>query len=143
MKNESVLVERVINAPARRVWKAITDINQLREWSMPFPDFKAIEGFEFRFELGPPGGKQYVHSGKVLEVIEGRKLAFSWRYEGYPGNSVVTYRLTPMGTKTLFQISHEGLETFSAEFKRDDFRKGWTFTMDGLEKFTTQEKVQS
>jgi uncharacterized protein YndB with AHSA1/START domain len=139
MKPERVLVERVVNAPSKRVWKAITDIKELKQWAMPFPDFKAEVGFEFRFEIGPPGGKQYLHVCKVLEVIKERKLAFAWRYDGYAGDSVVTYRLTPMGEKTLVQITHEGIETFPAEFLRDDFKKGWTFTIEALEKFTTEK----
>jgi uncharacterized protein YndB with AHSA1/START domain len=32
MKNEPFVIERTLNASAERVWKAITDKDQMKEW---------------------------------------------------------------------------------------------------------------
>ncbi len=54
--------------------------------------FKAELGYKFQF----PGGtaeQQYLHLCEVTEVVVGKKLTYSWRYDGYAGNSFVTCEL--------------------------------------------------
>ena len=61
-------------------------------------------------------------------VVE-KKLSYSWRYEGYPGNSIVTFELFEEGNKARLTLTHEGLETFPnhlADFAKESFAKGWT-----------------
>ena len=128
MKNEPVIIERVFNAPAAKVWKAITNKNDMKEWYFNLPEFKPEVGFEFQFEGGDEN-KSYLHLCKVTEVIPGKKLTYSWRYDGYPGNSFVTWELFEEGNKTRLKLTHAGLETFPAEnpsFAKNNFVKGWT-----------------
>ena len=64
------------------------------------------------------------------EVIEGEKLAYSWQYKDYKGNTKVTFELTPSGNQTRLKLSHVGLETFPADqpdFDRENFVVGWTW----------------
>ena len=128
MKNEPFVIERSLNAPAERVWKAITDQKEMKQWYFDIPAFNAQVGFEFTF-LGENEGRSYKHLCKVTEVIPGKKLTYSWRYEGYPGNSFVTFELFPDGNKTKIKLTHEGLETFpqdKPDFARRSFEQGWT-----------------
>lgn len=128
MKQTPFVIEQTYNAPVEKVWKAITDVNQMRQWYFDLKDFKPEVGFEFQFE----GGKDndvYVHLCKVTEVETGKKLTHSWRYEGYEGNSFVTWELFPEGDKTRVKLTHSGLETFpqhDPNFKRESFAGGWT-----------------
>lgn len=126
MTNEPLIIERTLKAPAAKIWRALTDLEQMRKWYFNVSDFKAEPGFEFRFE----GGKDdqvFVHICVVTEVIKERKLQYSWRYEGYPGDSLVTFELFPNGDTTLVRITHAGLETFvGADFARENFNMGWT-----------------
>ena len=66
----------------------------------------------------------------MTEAVAGKKLAYSWRYEGFPGNSLVTIELSADGDKTKLKLTHEGLETFFPEnnpdFARGNFLQGWT-----------------
>jgi uncharacterized protein YndB with AHSA1/START domain len=132
MKNQTVLTERVVDAPAKRVWKAISTVDELLQWSLHFPGFPGPS-------IVMPGSHEY----KVLEMIPGRKLAFSWCHNRHPGGSVVTYRLAPMGPQTLVQITHEGIETLTHELDREDIIKGWNSIVDALQKFTETETVYS
>ena len=107
MKQEPFIIERTYNAPVKKVWKAITDRDQMKEWYFDLAAFKPEEGFEFKFTGGSPE-KKYVHLCKVTEVIENKKLTYSWRYEGYPGNSFVTFELFPEGERTLLRLTPRG-----------------------------------
>src|SRR5690606_14685401 len=84
-------------------------------------------GFEFQFE-GGKDGNCYVHLCKITEVIPQKKLTYSWRYQGYEGNSFVTFELFPEGNKTRLKLTHEGLETFPVENRdlaKENFIEGW------------------
>lgn len=128
MKSEPIIVERVYDAPVEKVWKAITDREQMKQWYFDLAAFKPEVGFEFQFEGGNED-RIYVHLCKVLEVIKGKKLTYSWRYEGFQGNSLVSFELFPEGEKTRLKLTHEGLSTFPADnpdFEKKNFVAGWT-----------------
>jgi uncharacterized protein YndB with AHSA1/START domain len=122
------IIERVYNASIQRVWKAITDKDQMKQWYFDLPEFRPEVGFEFQFEGGDKD-KSYLHLCKVTEVVAGRKLTYSWRYDGYEGISFVTFELFPEGDQTRLKLTHEGLETFPASnpsFAKQNFVMGWT-----------------
>jgi uncharacterized protein YndB with AHSA1/START domain len=129
MGSEPFVIERTFDAPIPMVWKAITDREEMKNWYFDLAEFKAVKGFEFQFE-GGPDGRKYLHLCKVIEVIPEKKLSYSWRYEGYVGNSVVTFELFAEGNKTRLRLTHEGLETFpmdKADFGKSNFAEGWTY----------------
>lgn len=129
MEATQIVLERTYDAPSDKVWQAITDAEQMKQWYFDLPGFKAEVGYKFQF-IGEDECRQYVHLCEVTEVIEGRKLSHSWRYEGYPGNSLVTWELFPEGDKTRVVLTHSGLETFEGdkypELHRSKFLEGWT-----------------
>jgi uncharacterized protein YndB with AHSA1/START domain len=99
----------------------------MEQWYFKLKEFKPEVGFEFEFEGGPPE-KTFLHLCKVTEVIPGKKLTHSWRYDGYEGNSFVTWEVFDEGDKTRVKLTHAGLETFPAipEFAKENFVMGWT-----------------
>ncbi|MGN6437364.1 MAG: SRPBCC family protein [Agriterribacter sp.] len=126
-KNEPFVIERVLQAPLQKVWKAITDKDQMKEWYFDLAEFEPEVGFEFSFTAGAKD-KPYLHLCKVIEVVMGKKLSYSWRYDGYEGNSVVTFELFPEGANTRLKLTHEGLETFPAsnpDLAKHNFAEGW------------------
>ena len=129
MKNEPFVIERILNAPSEKVWKALTDKDQMKQWYFEIAEFKPEVGFEFTFNGGRKE-KTYIHLCKITEVEPGKKLQYSWRYDEYPGNSFVTFELFPDGDKTTLKLTHEGLETFptdNKDFARSSFEAGWTY----------------
>ena len=126
--NGDIVIERTYNASAEKVWKAITNNDEMKKWYFDLAEFKPEAGFEFQFHGGPPE-KQYLHLCKVTEVIPGKKLTYSWRYDGYAGNSFVMFELFAEGSKTRLKLTHEGLESFpksNKDFAKENFMKGWT-----------------
>ncbi|WP_316812363.1 SRPBCC domain-containing protein [Pedobacter heparinus] len=49
METKPLIVERSYNAPIEKVWKAITDRDQMKEWYFELKEFKAEKGFKFQF----------------------------------------------------------------------------------------------
>ena len=143
MSSEPFVIERTFDAPIAMVWKAITDRDEMKQWYFDLAEFKPVKGFEFQFE-GGPDERKYLHLCKIIEVIPEKKLSYSWRYEGYVGNSVVTFELFSEGDKTRLKLTHEGLETFptnNPDFGKSNFAEGWTYIVgtslkDFLEKIT-------
>jgi uncharacterized protein YndB with AHSA1/START domain len=128
-KEPALVMERIFNAPVERVWRAITDKDQMKQWYFDLPEFRAEVGFAFSFEGGKEGGTSYLHLCEVTEVIPGRKLTYRWRYDGYEGNSFVTFELFPEGGKTRLILTHAGLDTFPAsnpDLAPENFVGGWT-----------------
>ncbi|MDP4263701.1 MAG: SRPBCC domain-containing protein [Bacteroidota bacterium] len=129
MNTEPFIIERVYNAPVVKVWKAITDKDEMKQWYFDLAAFKPEVGFEFRFYGEGHKGEKYLHLCKVMEAVPGKKLTYSWRYDGYEGNSFVTFELFGEGDKTRLKLTHEGLETFPAnnpDFAKESFAGGWT-----------------
>ena len=124
---EAVIVERTLNASVTRVWNALTDADQMREWYFDLKEFRPEVGFEFEFSVEHEGNS-YHHLCRVTEVVPQKKIAYSWRYAGEQGDSLVTFELFPEGDKTRLKLTHEGLETFPKlpAYARTNFEKGWT-----------------
>ena len=121
-------IEQVYNAPIANVWKAITDKNDMKQWHFELSDFKPEIGFEFQF-TGGSETKRYFHLCKITEVVVGKRLTYSWKYDGYPGESFVTFELFDEGDKTRLKLTHKGIETFGGEgdFAKTSFAAGWTY----------------
>jgi uncharacterized protein YndB with AHSA1/START domain len=129
VNNEPIIIERTYNAPASKVWKAITDKDDMKQWYFDLPEFRPEVGFEFQFMGGKEDGKQYLHLCRVTEAVPGKKLAYSWKYDGYEGISFVTFELFEEGARTRLKLTHAGLETFPAsnpDLAKENFVKGWT-----------------
>jgi uncharacterized protein YndB with AHSA1/START domain len=128
MINQPFEIERTYNAPVEKVWKAITDKEQMKQWYFDLKEFKPEVGFEFQFEGGTEN-KTYLHLCKITDAVPGKKLTHSWRYDGYEGNSFVTFELFEENNSTRVKLTHEGLETFpksNPDFASSNFAEGWT-----------------
>src|SRR5947208_15224637 len=107
---EAVVIERTFNAPVAKVWNAITDAEEMRQWYFDLKEFKPEIGFEFEFTVEHEGNR-YHHLCKITEVISQKKLAYTWRYANVEGNSLVTFELFAEGNKTRLKLTHEGIHT--------------------------------
>ena len=125
--SEAVILERTFNAPVARVWKALTDVDQMRQWYFDLKEFEPQVEFEFDF-IVEHEGNTYHHLCRVTEVVPEKKIAYTWRYKGEPGDSLVTFELVPNGDKTRLKLTHTGIETFpkTPAYARKNFEAGWT-----------------
>lgn len=130
MKHEPIIIERTYNAPVSMVWKALTDRDEMEKWYFKLDKFKPEIGFRFQFAGHGAKGEKYTHLCEIKEVIANKKLAYSWRYDGFGGNSLLTFELFDEGDKTRLRLTHAGIETFPADnpdFGKESFKAGWEY----------------
>ena len=142
---EAIILERTFNAPVARVWKALTDVDQMREWYFDLKEFKPQVGLEFEFIVEHEGNR-YHHLCKVTEVVPEKKIAYTWRYKGEPGDSLVTFKLFPEHDKTRLKLTHTGIETFpkTPAYARKNFEAGWTAIIGSeLKQFVEASRKES
>jgi uncharacterized protein YndB with AHSA1/START domain len=123
-----ITVQYKINAPAEKIWKALTDKNEMKSWYFDIQDF-ALE-IEKEFNFFEPGGEnKYHHQGEILEIIPNQKLKHTWSYPDFSAlKTIVTWELLPEDGKTLVKLTHENIENFKDlgdGFSRDNFTQGW------------------
>jgi len=141
----TVVIERTFSAPPERIWKALTDVEEMRRWYFDLKEFKPEIGFEFEFVVEHEGNTYY-HLCKVTEVIPQKKIAYTWRYKDVPGNSLVTFELLPEGNKTRLKLTHTGIETFpkTPAYARKNFEAGWSAIVSSeLKQFLEGPKAKS
>ena len=139
---EAIVIDRTLNAPVARIWEALNDVDQIRHWYFDLKEFKPKAGFEFEFVVEHEG-HNYHHLCRVTEVIPQRKLAYTWRYKGERGDSLVTFELFAEGEKTRLKLTHTGIETFpkTPAYARKNFEAGWTGIATELENFLQDKNL--
>jgi uncharacterized protein YndB with AHSA1/START domain len=141
---EAIIMERNFEAPIARVWEALTDVDQMREWYFDLKEFKPQVGFEFEFIVEHEGNR-YHHLCRVTDVVPEKKIAYTWRYKGEPGDSLVTFELFPEGEKTRLKLTHTGIQTFpkTPAYARKNFEAGWTAIIGSeLKQFIERSKAK-
>ena len=117
----------MLNAPAARVWKAITDKSEMKNWYFDLPDFEPTVGAQFQF-YGENEGRKFLHLCEVKDVIENQKISYTWAYEGQNIETLVSFELFPEGEQTRLKLTHTGVDKLpqDRDFSRSNFVAGWT-----------------
>lgn len=123
-----IIIEQKVNAPAEKVWKALTDKNEMKIWYFDIPDFILETGKVFNFY--EPGDEQrYHHQAEILEIIHENKFKHTWFYPGFSDKkTTVAWELHPEGEQTLVRLTHEDIENFNdlgENFSEKAFTEGW------------------
>ena len=134
INEEQVVVEEIFNASINRVWKSITVNDEMIQWYFEnIPSFEAEVGFETQFNVENEG-RVFPHLWKVTEVEPNKKITYTWKFDGYPGDSFVEFELFEQGSKTRLKVSVTVLEDFSddiPEFRRESCVGGWEYFIKG------------
>lgn len=101
--------------PPQAVWEYLTKPELMAQWLMK-TDFQPIVGLDFQFITGPIPSLDFdgIFYCKVLEIIPGKKLSYSWRSGPGEGkitlDSVVVWKLQPTEKGTDLFLEHTGFE---------------------------------
>ncbi len=127
---EPVVIEQEFNRSTSDVWNAIVTVEEMRNWFFEnIPDFNADVGFRTQFPVDS-GERIFLHLWEVTEVVPQRKIVYNWKYEGYAGDSVVSFEITGDECTTRLRVTLQVLENFSddiPEFTRESCVGGWTY----------------
>lgn len=139
MENQPLILERMAGSSVEKIWQALTDIQKLRQWFFPMMEnFEPKVGFETAFDVHH-NGNVYPHLIQVVEAVPNQTIAYTWRYGGYPGNSIVKFGIETVDHQSKITLTHIVTESFEAEkypgFSEENFKQGWTHFIESLQKF--------
>jgi uncharacterized protein YndB with AHSA1/START domain len=128
---EPLVKEVILDATPARVWKALTNKEELKQWCFDMNAFEPRPGFAFEF-YGEKDGRRYKHLCKVLEVEKEKRMKWLWAYEGMEAETFVTFELFPEGDQTRLRLTHEGLENLPQDenYAKKNFMAGWNSILD-------------
>jgi len=160
-KSEAVVVElpsdreivmtRVINAPRRLVFEAVSKCEHLKHWwgprrhTMSSCELDFRPGGKWRFVLKGPNGREYGFRGEIREIVPPERVVQTFEFEGLPGHiSVDTLTLTEKDGKTTWHArsvyasveDRDGMLTSGME-------EGANETMDRLDEFLAKMPATS
>ncbi|GAB4369257.1 MAG: hypothetical protein Kow0042_10890 [Calditrichia bacterium] len=128
--DKPVIVKQSYRPPLEVVWKAITELEEMRQWYFEnLPSFKAEPGFKTRF-LITHGGRKFTHIWEITEVVPLKRIAYRWRYEEYPGEGMVIFELFKENGVTRLRLTNQVTEDFPGnvpEFTRESCVNGWVY----------------
>ena len=135
-------VKRVIKAPRERVYAAWTDPKLMKEWFGPEGtktrnvEADARVGGKYRWDLTTPDGEEITAFGEYRELVPGRKIVFTWKWDDDEAwenvDSIVTVELADAGNGTEVRLVHEQLPSTES---RDRHAEGWTYVLGSLAKY--------
>jgi len=132
--NTQIIVEQLFNSSSRKVWNAITSLEEMRQWFFPnIPSFDPVVGFQTKFGVESTN-RTFIHLWKIIEVEPERKITYHWSYEEYQGEGFVIFELFERDEQTLLRLTNEGLESFTRdipEFSRESCQAGWEYFIKG------------
>ncbi|WP_299223865.1 SRPBCC domain-containing protein [uncultured Aquimarina sp.] len=125
-----ITVDETFTATVDKVWKAITDVKDMRLWFFDnIESFMPEVGFETQF-LVQVEDRRYTHCWKVIQVIPNKKITYTWSYEEYPGDASVTFELSEKQDQVTLKLSLNVTEDFPSnipEFTRESCQQGWNY----------------
>lgn len=129
-------IERVIDAPVRLVWEALTQPEHLKQWYMPREwgrvtraELDLRPGGIVSIDIATADGKQFPNVGCILEAIPMQRLVWtSMLFPGYrpavfddvPITAVMAMESQGDGTRYVFTALHRD----AADFEKD-MASGW------------------
>jgi uncharacterized protein YndB with AHSA1/START domain len=134
---QPVVKEITIDAEPSKVWKALTEKDQIGKWLMPTDNFELKVGTTFNM-LGKSKGIEYPHICTVIEIIHEKKLAYTWAVKDKLSDTLVTYELEDRNGMTKLTLTHSGWDKVQLTTEgatRDDYNNGWEQVIPGLKKF--------
>ncbi|MEW6412906.1 MAG: SRPBCC domain-containing protein [Candidatus Zixiibacteriota bacterium] len=128
--DEPIVVEETYEASIETVWEAITNVELMRQWYFDnIPAFRPEVGFETQFNV-KSGERNFPHLWKVTDVSPLERIVYTWKFEGYQGDSFVVWELSRENKSTRLKLTCHITEDFPdgiPEFKRESCIAGWEY----------------
>lgn len=136
-------IDRLVDAPRARVYKAWTDTEQMKKWFAPRPFTLVVKSVDFRpggrYEMAMrgPNGEDFPFTGTYREIDPPAKLSWTGEFPDMPKDTILTViTFTEEGGKTRVRAK----QTFSmlsptAQHAVAGAKEGWGMTMDQLVQF--------
>ncbi|HEU4548190.1 MAG TPA: SRPBCC family protein [Rhizomicrobium sp.] len=139
-------LNRLLDAPADKLFRLWTDPSRMKEWFCPKPwtvskaELDVRPGGACNITMQGPNGDVMPNPGQYLEIVANRKIVFTdaftgdWRpKEGAPF-MVATVTFEPEGNKTRYiAVCRHWTEADMKRHEEMGFHPGWDIVADQLE----------
>jgi uncharacterized protein YndB with AHSA1/START domain len=124
---EPIEKDVILEADADRVWKALTNKDELSRWMMMPTNFNPKVGAKFYFQANPNEEWTDKVTGKVKELDKNKKLSFTWNSDQLRNETLVTFTLSEKENKTELKLIHSGWEENEDDKNemRNLYNEGW------------------
>ena len=138
-------IERVIDAPARLVWDALTKPEHVKEWYMPRAwgrvaraEMDVRPGGKFSIDIAVGDGQEVPNLGCFLDVVPMERLVWtSMLFPGYrpavfddiPITAIMTMESVGTGTRYVFTALHRNEADLTTN-NESGFRQGTEIAVD-------------
>ncbi len=138
MASQTIVQEITINAPAERIFEALTDPEQRTQWWGSAGRFQTTHvesdlrvGGKWKMS-GDGFGRPFTVTGEYREIDRPRLLAFTWlpSWQANATETLVRFELSETNGITTVQVTHAGLTPDGAAA-----HKGWPQILDWLKRF--------
>ncbi len=136
----SLRITRHYGVPPEKVWRAWTEPQALSRWfgpgdtdSVTRAELDVRVGGRYHIAFRTQDGEEHDVSGTYQEVVENRRLSFTWAWKSTPERvSLVTIEMRATADGTELGFCHE---RFFDQQARDNHERGWTGTFAKLDSF--------
>jgi uncharacterized protein YndB with AHSA1/START domain len=137
----SLTLKRRLKAAPSKVFAAWTDPEKIVRWFGPKETVASSvraqvdvrPGGRYRMNFTTDDGERHQVGGVYREVVPDSRLVFTWAWQSTPERqSLVTVTIVPDGEGSLLTLHQE---QFFDQKARDGHERGWTGTLDKLERF--------
>lgn len=147
-----IVIDRVLNLPVNKVWKAWADPEEFKKWwgpenyTCPSSEVDFRVGGKYLHCMRSSDGVEYWSTGVYKEIVPNKKQVFTDSFSDENGNVIpasslnmpgewptellITVTFEEDGEKTKLRIQHEGIP----DEMRDDCIKGWNESLDKMER---------
>ncbi|HEX4013274.1 MAG TPA: SRPBCC domain-containing protein [Candidatus Cybelea sp.] len=144
--SDTIVKEITIDAPAAKIFAALTEPEQLPQWWGEEGKYQ-VERMEADLRVGgrwrttgiASDGRQFVVEGAYREIDPPRALAYTWAHnwgDGERAETLVRFDLSERNGSTLVKVTHSG---FADAQSRDDHDRGWAIVLGWLNGFVTKK----
>jgi len=143
--DRELVLERVINAPPEKLFRAWTEPDLLKQWFTPRPwtvsaaELDVRPGGKNLVVMRSPEGQEFPNRGVYLEVAKNRRLVLTdacidaWTPSERPFmTAIITFAAEGTGTKYTARVLHWSVADREAHEKMG-FHQGWSLATDQLE----------
>ena len=137
----SLTLKRKLKASPAQVFSAWADPEKIVRWFGPNEtqdgsvqaEMDVRPGGHYRLGFKTQDGEYHEVRGVYREVVPDNRLVFTWAWHSTPERqSLVTVTVAKDGDGTLLTLNHE---QFFDEKARDGHQRGWTGTLEKLDRY--------
>jgi uncharacterized protein YndB with AHSA1/START domain len=136
----SIRLERILNAPVERVFRAFVDpADAVRWWGPAGVRTSEVEidlrvGGTCRWVMHPKGATAVLR-GRILELDPPRLLVMTNQWDGDAAVTLVTLRFHELGDQTRLELLHEQLPK---NVDPMEFERGWGAALESLGQYIAE-----